>query len=210
MRSYILRRLLQIVPTVLMISLVVFVMMRSIPGDPVVALRGDAYTEEDAVKVREAYGLESFRYGTPLLAGRHRLGVTARLTVGASAEATPDLAQASASLALASPLGELEASGAGSVDGGRGGGAALLAWRYFLRRVSFGADGSVFSGDYANLQLRADAPRPPVAASILIILTPPQKLPKSIQGVPASSITMLGSIAFQLSLVPMFEQITIP
>ena len=58
MRVYVLRRLLQIVPTVLMITLVVFVMMRSIPGDPVVAMLGDAYTEEDAVKVREVYGLD--------------------------------------------------------------------------------------------------------------------------------------------------------
>jgi peptide/nickel transport system permease protein len=33
-------------------------MMRSIPGDPVVALLGDAYTEEDAVRVRAEYGLD--------------------------------------------------------------------------------------------------------------------------------------------------------
>jgi peptide/nickel transport system permease protein len=58
MRTYILKRLLHIVPTVLMITLVVFVMMQSIPGDPVVALLGDAYTEEDAIKVRAAYGLD--------------------------------------------------------------------------------------------------------------------------------------------------------
>jgi peptide/nickel transport system permease protein len=58
MRVYVLKRLLEIVPTVLMITLVVFVMMQSIPGDPVVALLGDAYTEEDAVKVRESYGLD--------------------------------------------------------------------------------------------------------------------------------------------------------
>src|SRR6185436_14951843 len=58
MRTYILRRLLQIVPTVLMITFVVFVMMRSVPGDPVVALLGDAYTEEDAIKARVAYGLD--------------------------------------------------------------------------------------------------------------------------------------------------------
>src|ERR671934_1275032 len=58
MRVYILRRLLEIIPTILMITLVVFVMMRSIPGDPVVALLGDAYTEEDAIKVRQAYGLD--------------------------------------------------------------------------------------------------------------------------------------------------------
>jgi peptide/nickel transport system permease protein len=41
-----------------MITLVVFVMMRSIPGDPVVALLGDAYTQEDAVRVRAEYGLD--------------------------------------------------------------------------------------------------------------------------------------------------------
>ena len=58
MRVYILRRLLQIVPTVLMITFVVFMMMQSIPGDPVVALLGDAYTEEDAVRVRQQYGLD--------------------------------------------------------------------------------------------------------------------------------------------------------
>ena len=58
MRTYILRRLLQIVPTILMITLVVFVMMRSVPGDPVVALLGDAYDEQDAIKVRASYGLD--------------------------------------------------------------------------------------------------------------------------------------------------------
>jgi peptide/nickel transport system permease protein len=57
MRTYILKRLIEIVPTILMITLVVFVMMRSIPGDPVVAMLGDAYTEEDAIKARETYGL---------------------------------------------------------------------------------------------------------------------------------------------------------
>jgi peptide/nickel transport system permease protein len=58
MRVYILKRLFQIVPTILMITFVVFLMMQSIPGDPVVALLGDAYTQEDAVKVREVYGLD--------------------------------------------------------------------------------------------------------------------------------------------------------
>jgi peptide/nickel transport system permease protein len=58
MRTYIIRRLLQIIPTVLMITFVVFMMMQSVPGDPVVALLGDAYTEEDAVKMRALYGLD--------------------------------------------------------------------------------------------------------------------------------------------------------
>ena len=58
MRLYLLKRLLQIVPTILMITLVVFVMMQSIPGDPVVAMLGEAYTQEDADKVRREYGLD--------------------------------------------------------------------------------------------------------------------------------------------------------
>jgi peptide/nickel transport system permease protein len=58
MRIYFLKRLVQIIPTILMITLVVFMMMRSIPGDPVVALLGDAYTEEDAIKARQTYGLD--------------------------------------------------------------------------------------------------------------------------------------------------------
>jgi peptide/nickel transport system permease protein len=58
MRTYIIKRLIQIVPTMLMITFVVFVMMQSIPGDPVVALLGDAYTEDDAARVRQDYGLD--------------------------------------------------------------------------------------------------------------------------------------------------------
>jgi peptide/nickel transport system permease protein len=58
MRVYLLKRLIEIVPTIIMITLVVFVMMRSIPGDPVVALLGDAYTQEDAVRARAEYGLD--------------------------------------------------------------------------------------------------------------------------------------------------------
>lgn len=58
MRVYIIRRLIEIVPTVLAITFVVFVMMHSIPGDPVVALLGDGYTEDDAVRVRAEYGLD--------------------------------------------------------------------------------------------------------------------------------------------------------
>ena len=58
MREYVLRRLLQMIPTILMITLVVFAMMQTIPGDPIITLLGDAYNEEDAMKLRQAYGLD--------------------------------------------------------------------------------------------------------------------------------------------------------
>jgi peptide/nickel transport system permease protein len=97
MRTYIIKRLIEMVPTILMITLVVFMMMRSIPGDPVVAMLGDAYTEEDAVRVRHDYGLDKpvvvqyliwlgklvqGDWGTSILSGRPVLqDVLARLPV---------------------------------------------------------------------------------------------------------------------------------
>src|SRR5882724_3833244 len=91
MRTYILKRLLQIIPTILGITFVVFVMMRSIPGDPVVSLLGDAYTEENAIKARQDYGLGKLAqgdWGASILSGRPvlkdvlvRLPVTLELIV---------------------------------------------------------------------------------------------------------------------------------
>lgn len=58
MREYIIKRVLQMIPTVLVITLVVFVMMQAIPGDPIITLLGDAYDEEDAAELRKEYGLD--------------------------------------------------------------------------------------------------------------------------------------------------------
>jgi peptide/nickel transport system permease protein len=58
MREYIIKRMIQIIPTLLVITLVVFAMMQAIPGDPIIALLGDAYDEEDAQRLRQEYGLE--------------------------------------------------------------------------------------------------------------------------------------------------------
>lgn len=58
MREYIIKRILQMIPTILAITLVVFAMMQAIPGDPVIALLGDAYDEGDAALLRKEYGLD--------------------------------------------------------------------------------------------------------------------------------------------------------
>lgn len=58
MRTYILRRLLQLIPTLLSISLLVFIAMRVLPGDPLIGLLGDAYDEANAQLLRQEYGLD--------------------------------------------------------------------------------------------------------------------------------------------------------
>jgi peptide/nickel transport system permease protein len=46
------------IPTILVITLVVFAMMKAIPGDPIITLLGDAYDEADAEALRKAYGFD--------------------------------------------------------------------------------------------------------------------------------------------------------
>ncbi len=58
MREYIIKRVIQTIPTVLIITLVVFMMMQAIPGDPIITLLGDAYDEEDAEELCREYGLD--------------------------------------------------------------------------------------------------------------------------------------------------------
>ena len=58
MKDYILHRLVLLVPTILGVTLLVFLMMRFIPGDPVSLLLGDYYTPEAAEVIRRQYGLE--------------------------------------------------------------------------------------------------------------------------------------------------------
>jgi len=58
MKEYIIRRLVLLVPTVLGVSIIVFLMMHFIPGDPVSLLLGDYYTEATAKAIRAQYGLD--------------------------------------------------------------------------------------------------------------------------------------------------------
>jgi peptide/nickel transport system permease protein len=58
MKEYIFRRLVLLVPTVLGVTVIVFLMMHFIPGDPVALLLGDYYTEATAAAIRAQYGLD--------------------------------------------------------------------------------------------------------------------------------------------------------
>ncbi|HEX2864595.1 MAG TPA: hypothetical protein VHN99_08495, partial [Deinococcales bacterium] len=55
--SYILRRLLGLIPVLFGISLLVFSFVRMIPGDPAVSLLGERATLQDIARLRETLGL---------------------------------------------------------------------------------------------------------------------------------------------------------
>ncbi len=80
MPAYILRRLLLTLPTLLLVALAVFVLMRAIPGDPVQLMLGDAADASQVADLRERLGLEQ-----PLpLQFAHWLGQAVRGDLGAS------------------------------------------------------------------------------------------------------------------------------
>lgn len=80
MPAYILRRLLLTLPTLLLVALAVFVLMRAIPGDPVQLMLGDAADASQVAELRERLGLEQ-----PLpLQFVHWLGQAVRGDFGAS------------------------------------------------------------------------------------------------------------------------------
>jgi len=55
--SYIIRRLLSLIPTLLGVSIIVFLFLRMIPGDPALALAGEHASEENVERIREEFGL---------------------------------------------------------------------------------------------------------------------------------------------------------
>lgn len=57
MAQYILRRLLFLIPTILLVTLIVFTVMRLVPGDPVALLMRDVQNPELAERLREEMGL---------------------------------------------------------------------------------------------------------------------------------------------------------
>jgi peptide/nickel transport system permease protein len=57
MGRYITRRLVQLIPVVFGITLVLFVMLRLLPGDPASAMLGDRGTDEAVARINQQYGL---------------------------------------------------------------------------------------------------------------------------------------------------------
>lgn len=56
--AYIVRRIFEIVPVLLVVTVVVFGLLHLTPGDPARVMLGDVATEEDVLRLRESLGLE--------------------------------------------------------------------------------------------------------------------------------------------------------
>lgn len=114
--------------------------------------------------VRKGFGSESWSYGQPALAIRHRVGVLDWLTVGARAEATRDMLSGGASVATrlvvrGLRLGELGFSIAGSRQAELAGFAGLLSYSYVGSPILAQLGMRFASDHYANLSLAPSTDR---------------------------------------------------
>ena len=57
MGKYILKRLITVIPTLIGVTLIIFLFQRLIPGDPAVAMLGEHASEENVARIREQFGL---------------------------------------------------------------------------------------------------------------------------------------------------------
>lgn len=96
--------------------------------------------------------LRQWDYGdSPVATGEHRYGLGRRVTIGGRFEAARDLVAGGPAVALALPIGELEAEAAVSRIGGVTGRSALLAYRYQTRAFSAGIVGVGGDREYTTL-----------------------------------------------------------
>lgn len=108
---------------------------------------------------RRNFATRSFDYGGPLGQAHLRAGLTDVLTVGGRLEGGDGLVSGGGTVALATPVAELEATAAASVDAGEPGAAVTIAARRLGRRASLVGQLRWDSGRYANGSLDAGTDR---------------------------------------------------
>lgn len=104
---------------------------------------------------REQVATESFGYGGPVLAGRHRFGVAPQLTLGGQAVAMLDRVEGSALAVAGLGFGQVEVAGGGSASADGPGAASSLAYAFRSRRFGMSVWGRYTSDTFTSLSLDA-------------------------------------------------------
>jgi outer membrane usher protein len=105
--------------------------------------------------VRENLSTESSRYRQLAFLGRHRVGVTNGLTLGARLEASRDRVSGGPTLTARLPFGEIDLAAAGSRESGVTGSAGSFGFSYVGQPVSFGVTVRALTDHYSHTGLSA-------------------------------------------------------
>jgi outer membrane usher protein len=102
---------------------------------------------------RENVGAADDRYGRLALFARHRYGFSDAVTAGLRVEARDGLVSGGPTVNLRLPVGEVEASVAGSREHGQTGMAGALGYAFTTRGVNVGVNARLYDRSYSNLTL---------------------------------------------------------
>lgn len=107
--QYVLRRLLAIIPTLLLVSVLIFILVRLLPGDPAQLMLGEAANAESVAALREELGLNrsipvQYAYwlmnALQLNLGQSNSGISVRALIGQKLPITLELAAVSLLVAV--------------------------------------------------------------------------------------------------------------
>lgn len=119
---------------------------------PMTVLEPGLHQFQYAIGVPRLEQLRQWSYSTsPVAMGQHRYGLGRRATVGGRFEASADVFVGGPAVALALPIGELEAEAGISQTAGATGHSGLLAYRYQARAFSAGIVGVGSDRDYVTV-----------------------------------------------------------
>jgi peptide/nickel transport system permease protein len=135
---YLIRRLLATIPVLILVSVIVFSLIRLVPGDPITILLGESYDQQVADRLRQELGLDRpiyLQYGIWL--GRLAQGDLGRSirtnqpvleAVGARVRPTVQIASLALllSVLIALPLGVVSATRRGTISDAAASGLAVL------------------------------------------------------------------------------------
>jgi outer membrane usher protein len=105
--------------------------------------------------VRENVDTRSGDYERLAFLGRHRVGLTNRITLGGRLEASRDLVSGGPTVTALLPFGEIELSAAASREKSVNGAAGSLGFTHAGRLWSFGASARALTDHYSNASLPA-------------------------------------------------------
>ena len=118
--------------------------------------------------LRDQISTESADYGSLVFIGRHRVGLTDTLTLGARLEGGKGIVSGGPDVALRLPVGELGGAFGVSRNESDTGFAGSLVYRYIGQPVNYGAFVQAFSSRYANVSLNASQDRSLLDASAFV------------------------------------------
>ncbi|HEX7479950.1 MAG TPA: fimbria/pilus outer membrane usher protein [Polyangiales bacterium] len=119
--------------------------------------------------LRDSVGRASWDYSRPAALGRHRVGLSDRVTLGGRAEATDEVISGGPAIDMLTAIGQLELEIGGSRSAQATSGlATFLSYSYVSRVIGGGLFGRFATNHYATVDIGSKADRPNLDSGVFL------------------------------------------